>query len=29
MAGGEVIEVKLVHSLTSPNKPYALAYAQD
>ena len=28
MAGGEVIEVKLVHSLTSPNKPYALAYAQ-
>ena len=26
MAGGEVIEVKLKYSVTSPNKPYILAY---
>jgi len=28
MVGGETVEVKLTYSLTSPNKPYALAYAQ-
>ena len=28
MVGGETVEVKLKYSLTSPNKPYALAYSQ-
>lgn len=28
MVGGETVEVKLKYSLTSPNKPYALAYTQ-
>lgn len=28
MVGGETVKVKLKYSLTSPNKPYALAYTQ-
>jgi hypothetical protein len=28
MVGGETVKVKLKYSLTSPNKPYALAYSQ-